>query len=101
MNINPNLFDFERNIIYTRKRNDPTIQYSNYGLSNMNLPINYNKLLDDTNIYNKKECRFDLQNRYASYTPLPSTQTYPLFNTQTNDFFFSNAPINTRINKNI
>ena len=104
MNINPNLFDFERNIIYTRKRNDPTIQYSNYGLSNTNFPVNYNKPLDDpnsTNIYNKKECRFDLQNRYAGYMPLPSTQAYPLFNTQTNDFFFSNAPINTRINKNI
>ncbi len=101
MNINPNLFDFERNIIYTRKRNDTTIQYSNYGLLNTNLPINYNKPVDTTNIHNKKECRFDLQNRYASYMPLPSTQAYPIFNTQPNDFFFSNAPINTRINKNI
>ena len=106
MNINPNLFDFERNIIYTRKRNEPSIQYSNYGLSNMSFPVNFNKseseqVINYDNIYNKKECRNDLQHRYASYEPIPSTQAYPLFDAQNNDFFFSNAPINTRINKNI
>ena len=101
MNINPNLLDFERNMIYTRKRNDPVVQTPNYGVSNMNLPINYNtqNAWDNQSYsYSKKECRADLQNRYANYQALPTTQAFPLMNNNNNHFFYNNMPMNTRLN---
>jgi hypothetical protein len=120
MNINPNLLDFERNMIYTRKRNDQQIQPTNYGLSNMNYPVQLNvqNTWDSrSSYYNKKEFRNDLQNRYSDYRPLPSAQAFPIIgaainnnsvntsnnsntNTNTNTFFFNNMPLNTRLNNN-
>ena len=101
MNINPNLLDFERNIIYTRKRNDTVTQTSNYGLSNMNFPITnkQNNQWDNTSFYsNKKECRNDLQNRFSNYQALPNTQAFPIIdNNNNNNFFYNNTPVNTRL----
>ncbi len=101
MNINPNLLDFERNMIYTRKRSDPIVQNTNYGVSHMNFPINYsaqNTWDNQSYNHNKKECRADLQNRYANYQALPTTQAFPLNDNTNSNFFFNNMPMNTRLN---
>jgi hypothetical protein len=99
MNINPNLLDFERNIIYTRKRNDQIAQNNTYGVSNMNYPIHQqsNNSWDNMSYYsNKKEGRTDLQNRFSSYQTLPNTQAFPIIESN-NNFFFNNMPLNTRL----
>jgi hypothetical protein len=103
MNINPNLLDFERNMIYTRKRNDPQIQTSNYGLSNMNYPVQQNvqNSWDTRTFYcNKKEFRNDLQNRYSNYQSLPAAAAFPITDNNNNNFFFNNTPLNTRLTNN-
>ena len=102
MNINPNLLDFERNIIYTRKRSDPVVQQSTYGLSNTNYPIHQqstNNWENMTYYSSKKEGRNDLQNRFSNYQALPNTQAFPIIDSSNNNniFFYNNTPINTRL----
>jgi len=100
MNINPNLLDFERNIIYTRKRNEQSVQNNTYGISNMNYPIHQqanNNWENMSYFSNKKEGRADLQNRFSNYQALPNTQAFPITENN-NNFFYNNMPVNTRLN---
>jgi len=103
--MNPNIFDFERTAVYTRKRQDfpQAIQQNNNDFLR-NMPMNNydNRSIPDDNrflLQNKKDGRVDLQNRYSNYAPIPSRQVYPVFQNQDNSFFYNNVPQNTRLNE--
>ena len=99
MSFNPNLFDFERGMVYTRKRNEQIPTNDNIHNIQRPLPIVYNNNDNWTNqIYeaNKKDSRQDMNSRFSNYMPLATTQHFPIIG-QNNNFFFDNKPINTRL----
>ena len=103
--MNPNLFDFERTAVYTRRRVDmpQTCNVNNTTELGRGVQTNYfttNRLEDSRSfIQNKKEGRTEIQNRISTYTPMPSAKAYPVFQKQDNNFFYNNMPQNTRLNE--
>jgi hypothetical protein len=101
MNFNPNIFDFERGMVYTRKRNEQIPNSDNIHNIQRPMPIVYNN--NDNNwtnqIYeaNKKDSRQDMNSRFSNYMPLATTQHFPIIGQNNNNFFFDNKPINTRL----
>lgn len=101
MNFNPNIFDFERGMVYTRKRNEQIPNSDNIHNIQRPMPIVYNN--NDNNwtnqIYeaNKKDSRQDMNSRFSNYMPLATTQHFPILGQNNNNFFFDNKPINTRL----
>jgi hypothetical protein len=101
MNFNPNLFDFERGMVYTRKRNEQTPTNDNIHNIQRPLPIIYNN--NDNNLTNqiyeanKKDSRQDMNSRFSNYMPLATTQHFPIIGQTDHNFFFDNKPINTRL----
>jgi hypothetical protein len=100
MSFNPNLFDFERGMVYTRKRNEQIPASDNIHNIQRPLPIVYN---NDNNLtshiyeVNKKDSRQDMNSRFSNYMPLATTQHFPIIGQNDNNFFFDNKPINTRL----
>ena len=101
MTFNPNLFDFERGMVYTRKRNEQTPTNDNIHNIQRPLPIVYNN--NDNNLsshiyeVNKKDSRQDMNSRFSNYMPLATTQHFPIIGQNNNNFFFDNKPLNTRL----
>ena len=114
-------FDFERSILYTRKRPDELnlninnannvkkplpIQFKTYPNANLNNvdsrftinPINgTNPFTNErplTSYQNKKEYRFEIENRITVYQNLPQTQSFPI---NSNKDIFAHMPENTRL----
>jgi hypothetical protein len=118
---NASKFDFERSILYTRKRPDEInlnmnntnnvkkplpIQfktYSNHNLANIDSRFTMNPI-NGTNPFtnerplisyqNKKEHRSEIENRITDYQNLPQTQSFPI---NSNKDIFVHIPENTRL----
>jgi hypothetical protein len=125
--MNGSNLDFERTMVYTRKRPDE-LNYNNNDSTNVKkpLPIHFKNDKNDTfqidpkftinpitgqnsahivnnnfpvNSYqNKKECRTEMESRMSGYHNIPQTQAIPVSNkTNTNSELFSHIPLNTRL----
>ena len=106
--MNTGHFDFERTGVYTRNRQDKPqqpnsidlgigFQQPGYHFQSMATPNQQ----DFTTPFsqNKKEGRWELQNRFERYAPIPSAHAYPLYQQKDNQFFLNNVGQNTRLNE--
>ena len=123
LGINNSNLDFERTMLYTRKRPDE-LNYQPNETNNVKKPLpiqfkndkNSSFQIDpkftinpitgqnsthnfQTNSYqNKKECRTEMESRMSGYHNIPQTQAIPVLNkTNTNSELFSHIPLNTRL----
>ena len=103
MNIDPNLLDFERGGVYTRKRQEMNSQTVQQNQRNMPFPTAYESIDSSTSWNhptqqnNRQESRNDLQTRFSNYQPIPSTMAFPIYQQDKHPMFFNNTPLNTRL----
>ena len=125
--MNGSNLDFERTMVYTRKRPDE-LNYQANDTNNVKkpLPIHFkndknssfqidpkftinpitgqnsshsvNNNFPVNSYQNKKECRTEMESRMSGYHNIPQTQAIPVsIKTNTNSELFSHIPLNTRL----